>query len=109
MLEMQPIPLDPDAVYGPGTYWVCGASIDDLIVGEALDSPYPEDMQSIREGRKAGYIYGAWYSKGTFGTHELGDNHVTQCERITEDMFLSVLSSLGCERYKPGSLIGGEI
>lgn len=93
----------PRCMYGPGTFWfIPGDGFIPEVVGEAINSEFPEDMSLIENSRVNGYIFGAWYSVVTAeqmqSGYELGSNHASLCQEIEESDFLNILRSMGVTR-----------
>jgi len=77
---------------GPGSYWMLeNGGI--LIIGEAQDSPYQEDMPFIQAERIRGWIFGKWYSEAC-KDGELGMNHFIHCIRIQKEFFDKLLKEI---------------
>lgn len=69
-----------------GTYWRKTLADKSLVVGEALDPLKDEELNEVLASRRAGDIYGRWYSKFC-PEGEIGYAHFSEAEKISRDDF----------------------
>lgn len=84
-----------------GSYFVYGHfEVGELIFGEVIEvTEYPEDNESIAQGRENGYIFARCYSV-LCPEGELGDTHITRISRVISKEEFEVAKEAGWDFHK---------